>query len=86
MEETVGWKSLRAATFTCETLAFHFLEMTPISTSIDEPSLKDRILRLWNLTVSSTSATIATLPRWGEGGVRGNSHSIQSPQLHRPVL
>jgi hypothetical protein len=60
MEETVGWKSLRAETFTGEILAFHILEMTPLSTNIDEPFLKDRILRFWNLTVSSTRTTITT--------------------------
>jgi hypothetical protein len=57
-------QSFRAETFTCEILAFHILEMTPFSTNIDEPSLKDRILRLWNLTVSSARATIRM-------GVRG---------------
>jgi hypothetical protein len=39
---------LRAATFIGQTLTFHFLDMTPPSTSIDSSFLKDRILRLWN--------------------------------------
>jgi hypothetical protein len=34
--------------------------MTPLCTNVDAPFLKDRILRLWNLTVSSSWATIAT--------------------------
>ena len=60
-------QSLRAATFTCKTLAFHILEMTSLSTSIDSSFLKKRILRLWNLTVSSNRATIATQSPRGEG-------------------
>jgi hypothetical protein len=45
--------------------------MTPFSTSIDYPFLKDRILRLWNPTVSSTKVTIATQSP-GEGDLCGN--------------
>jgi hypothetical protein len=41
--------------------------MTSLSTNIDELFLKDRILRLWNLTASSTRATIATQSPGGEG-------------------
>jgi hypothetical protein len=49
----------------CEILAFHLLEMTPLSTNIGEPSLKNRILRLLNLTLFFTRATIATQSPWG---------------------
>jgi hypothetical protein len=70
-EETVGWKSLKADTFSSEILAFHILEMTLFSTNIDEPFLKDRILRLWNLTVSSTRVAIKTESPGGRGEVRG---------------
>ena len=42
--------------------------MTPLCTNIGEPFLKDRILRLWNLTVSSDTATITTQSLKGEGG------------------
>jgi len=51
--------------------------MTPFSTSIDYPFLKDRILRLWNPTVSSTRATIATQPQRGEGGGEGDLYDVR---------
>jgi len=61
-EETVGWKSLRAATFYIEIQTFHIVEMTQFPTSADQPFLKDRVLRLWNPNVSSSKAAIATQP------------------------
>jgi hypothetical protein len=44
--------------FIYEFQTFHILEMTPLSASINHSFLKDRILRLWNPSVSSTRAPI----------------------------
>src|SRR4030042_6097224 len=62
-----GEKVLERQPFICNIQTVHLLEMTPLSTSIVYPFLKDRILRLWNQTVSSTRATIATQPQRGGG-------------------
>jgi hypothetical protein len=70
----------------CEIHTLHILEMTPLPTNIDDPFLKDRILRLWNSTVSSTRATIVTQLLGKEGLV-----NILSPPMrlvlshHRPL-
>jgi hypothetical protein len=58
-ERQSGGKVLERQPFTSEFQTFHVLEMTPLFTSIDYPFLKDRILRLWNPTVSPTMVTIA---------------------------
>ena len=57
-----GGKVLERQPLICNIQTVHILEMTPLSTSIVYPFLKDRILRLCNPTVSSTRATIATQP------------------------
>jgi hypothetical protein len=66
MEEAVGWKSLRADLIHVKFTRSTSLKIIPLSTNIDYPFLKDRILRFWNPTVSSIRATIATqLPGGG---------------------
>jgi hypothetical protein len=62
-----GRKVLERQPFTWEIRAIHLLEITPLSPSIDNPFLKDRILRLWNPTISSIRATITTQFHGGEG-------------------
>jgi len=55
--------------------------MTPLSTSIDYPFLKDRILRLWSPTVFSTRAIIATQPLREEGGRREDAQGYSKAIL-----
>jgi hypothetical protein len=55
--------------------------MTPLSTNINHPFLKDSIVRLWNPTVSSTRATIATQPLREEGGRRENAQGYSKAIL-----
>jgi len=58
MEETVGWKRLRAVTFNMQDLNAPYPQMIAFSTSTDQPILKVRILRLWNPALSSINAAI----------------------------
>jgi hypothetical protein len=62
-----GEKVLERQPFTSEIQTLDFVEMTSLSASIDWQFLKDRILRLWNPTVSSVRTTIATQSHVGEG-------------------
>jgi hypothetical protein len=77
-----GGKVLKRQPFTCEIHTFHILEMTPLPTNIDYLFLKDRILRLWNPTVSSTRATIVTQPQ-GRGRIFWRSGLIKSSSKTR---